>query len=272
VYVRAEPVLCPSGHGRRSASSEAGRVRIRRYLAVVTKPADEYDNMVQYASHLPETDATVAGLLRLAPADGRILELGVGTGRLAIPLAEAGREVHGVELDAEMIDGLRSKPGGDRVQVHLGDMALPVDAGSFDLIFIAFGTLFSLPTQEDQLRCFVAAADQLTERGRFLVEALVPQPGSYVDGQKTNVSQVDEDAVILTASIIDPAEQVLWTQQVVFTDGSVKLFPNRIRYAWPAELDLMARIAGLRLSARWADWTGTAFDAQSVRHISVYER
>lgn len=248
-----------------------GRVRIRRYLAVV-KAADEYDNMIQYASHAPETDATVAGLLRLAPADGRILELGVGTGRLAIPLAQAGREVHGVELDPEMIDGLRSKPGGDRVQVHLGDMALPVDAGPFDLVFIAFGTLFSLPTQEDQVRCFVAAAGQLTERGRFVVEALVPQPGSYVNGQKTTVSRVDKDAVILTASVVDAAEQVLSTQQVVLTEGSVKLFPNRIRYAWPAELDLMARIAGLRLSARCADWTGAPFDAHCVRHISVYER
>ncbi len=238
----------------------------------MTKAAVEYDNMVQYASRPPETDATVVGLLRLAPEDGRILELGVGTGRLAIPLAQAGREVHGVELDAEMIDGLRSKPGGDRIQVHLRDMALPVDAGSFDLIFIAFATLFSLPTQEDQVRCFVTAAEQLTERGRFVVEALVPQPGSYVNGQKTTVSLVDKDAVILTASIIDPAEQVLSAQQLVFTDGSVKLFPNRIRYAWPAELDLMARIAGLRLSARWADWSGTPFDAQSARHISVYER
>jgi hypothetical protein len=180
--------------------------------------------------------------------------------------------VHGVERDAEMIDGLRSKPGGDRVHVHLGDMALPVRAGSFDLIFIALGTLFALPTQEDQVRCFTSAAEQLTERGRFVVEALVPQPGSYTNGQKTTVSKADEDALILSASIIDVAEQVLTTQQLVLMDGKVRLFPTRIRYAWPAELDLMAQIAGLRLSARWADWAGARFDARSPRHVSVYER
>jgi SAM-dependent methyltransferase len=238
----------------------------------VTDAAAQYDHMIQYASRPPETDATVQGLLRLAPPEGRILELGVGTGRLAIPLVEEGRQVHGVELDPEMIAGLRSKKNGDRVQVHAGDMTSPVGAGKFDLIFIAFGTLFTLPTQEDQVRCFVSVGEQLAAGGRFVVEALVPQPGSYTNGQKTTVSMVEQDGLILTASVMDSAEQVLTTQQVVFADGTPRLFPTRIRYAWPAELDLMARIAGLKLSDRWADWAGARFDAQSARHISVYER
>lgn len=130
----------------------------------------------------------VAGLAGLAGDGGRVLELGVRTGRLAIPLPRMVREVHGVELDPEMADALRANPGGERVHVHLADMSRPVDAGPFDLVFVAFGTLFALPTQDDQVRCFQSAAAQLNERGKFVVEALVPQPGSYTDGRKVAVA------------------------------------------------------------------------------------
>jgi SAM-dependent methyltransferase len=232
--------------------------------------ASEYDRMVAYASHPPETDATVAGLVELVGAGARVLELGVGTGRLAIPLAQAVREVHGVELDSEMVRVLESKPGAEAVHVHVADMAAPLGAGRFDLIVAAFGTLFALPTQEDQLRCFASAAEQLTPAGRFVVEALVPQPGTYVDGRKVTVASADDQGVVLNVSVIDTARQVLTTQQVALSDGSLRLFPNRIRYAWPAELDLMAKLAGLRLEARWADWTWAPFDSHSRRHISVY--
>jgi SAM-dependent methyltransferase len=234
--------------------------------------AADYDDMIQYASHPAETDETVAGLVRLVEPGSRVLELGLGTGRLAIPLAAEDLEVHGVELDAAMVEQLRQKPGADRVQVHVGDMSQPLGAGQFDLIVIAFGTLFALPSQEDQVRCFQSAAAQLTDGGRFVVEALVPQPGTYTDGRKVTVAEVDEDKVILNVGSLDPVGQTLTSQQVVLSGGDVRLFPNRIRYAWPAELDLMARLAGMQLSARWSTWHRSPFGERSPRHISVYER
>lgn len=234
-------------------------------------PASDYDQMIDFASHPTETEATVTGLARLAGGrHARVLELGIGTGRLALPLAPLVGEMHGVELDQGMADALRAKPGGEQVHLHIADMSRPLDAGTFDLVFIAFGTLFALPTQNDQVNCFQAAADQLRDRGRFVVEALVPQPATYNDGHKVTVASIDADRVLLNVSLLDTAAQVLTTQQVSLSDGDVRLFPNRIRYAWPAELDLMARLAGLRLRERWSDWNGTAFDQRSPRHISIY--
>lgn len=235
-------------------------------------PASDYDRMVEFASHPTETAATVAGLVRLAGADARVLELGVGTGRLAIPLADLVREVHGVELDQQMAGELRAKPGSERVHLHIGDMTCPVQAGAFDLVVVAFGTLFALPTQDAQVQCFQSAASQLADGGRFVVEALVPQPGTYTDGRKITVASVSDSAVILNVSVLDTAVQVLTTQQVSISGGALQLFPNRIRYAWPAELDLMARLAGLRLAERWSAWDGAVFDQNSRRHISIYER
>ncbi len=235
-------------------------------------PASDYDQMIDFASHPTETEATVAGLARLAGREARVLELGVGTGRLALPLAPLVGEMHGVELDPGMADALRAKPGGNNVRLHIADMSRPLDAGTFDLVFIAFGTLFALPTQSDQVDCFQAAADQLRDTGSFVVEALVPQPARYNDGHKVTVASVDADRVILNVSLLDTAAQVLTTQQVLLRDGDVRLFPNRIRYAWPAELDLMARLAGLRLTERWSEWDGTAFHQRSPRHISIYAK
>jgi len=234
--------------------------------------AADYDHMIQYASHPTETDEAVAGLVALVERGSRVLELGLGTGRLAIPLAAENFEVHGVELDPAMVEQLRQKPGGDRVQVHVGDMSQPVGAGNFALIFVAFGTLFALSSQEDQVRCFQSVASQLVDGGHFVVEALVPQPGTYTNGRKVTVAEVDEDIVILNVGSLDPVQQTLTSQQVVLSRGDVRLFPNRIRYAWPAELDLMARLAGMRLEARWSDWQRSPFGERSPRHISVYER
>lgn len=235
-------------------------------------PAGSYDEMIGCASHPPETDQTVAGVRRLLPAGARLLELGVGTGRLAIPLAQAGLEVHGVDLDPAALERLLAKPGGAAVHAHQGDMSAPVGAGRFDLVLVAFGSLFALPSQAAQVRCFASAAAQLTEDGRFVVEALVPRPEAYQNGQKVVLAQADEHQVVLNVASLDPVEQVITSQQVLLADDRVRLFPNRIRYAWPAELDLMARLAGLELSDRWADWQGRPFDRDSPRHVSTYQR
>lgn len=234
-------------------------------------PAASYDEMIAFASYPPETEETVAGVRRLVPAGARLLELGVGTGRLAIPLARAGLEVHGVDLDPAALERLRTEPGGAHVHVHQGDMTLPVGAGRFELVLVAFGSLFALPTQADQVRCFVSAAAQLTDGGRFVVEALVPRPETYQNGQKVVLAHSGDDQVVLNVATLDPVGQVVTSQQVLLADDRVRLFPNRIRYAWPAELDLMARLAGLELAERWADWQGGLFDRDSPRHVSIYQ-
>ena len=231
--------------------------------------AEDYDEFVDYASQPPETDAEVAGLARLANG-GRVLELGVGTGRVAIPLAATGLEVHGIELDADMIEQLQSKPGSERVSVHHGDMADMAVDGTFDLIYAVFGTLFMLPTQAEQVRCFRRAAQKLTPGGKLVIEALMPQPSSYDRGRKVTLADANDERVIINVSEADALAQTIHTRQVVLGSAGIQIHPVRIRYSWPSELDLMAELAGLRLHARLSDWTGRRFAAADRRHISVY--
>lgn len=231
--------------------------------------AEDYDEFVNYASRPPETDAEVAGLARLANG-GRVLELGVGTGRVAIPLAATGLEVHGIDLDADMIEQLQSKPGNERVSVHHGDMADMTVDGTFDLIYAVFGTLFMLPTQAEQVRCFRRAAQKLTPSGKLVIEALMPKPSSYDRGPKVTVADANDERVIVNVSQTDALAQTIETRQVVLGPAGIQIHPVRIRYSWPSELDLMAELAGLRLHARWSDWTGRQFAAGDQRHISVY--
>lgn len=232
--------------------------------------AAQYDELINYASRAPETDAEVAGLAQLARG-GRVLELGVGTGRVAIPLAATGLDVHGIELAPDMLDQLRSKPGSEAVTIHLGDMAdMDID-GSFNLIYAVFGTLFMLPTQDDQVRCFQQAAHKLTPNGKLVIEALMPRPTTYEGGGKVTVADANDDRVIINVSENDALAQTIQTRQVVLRPSGIEIHPVRIRYSWPSELDLMARVAGLRLHARWSTWEGRPFTAQDPRHISVYE-
>lgn len=232
--------------------------------------AEQYDEFINYASRAPDTDAEVAGLAGLARG-GRVLELGVGTGRVAIPLAATGLDVHAIDLDPAMLDQLSSKPGSDAVTVHLGDMAdMDVD-GSFDLIYAVFGTLFMLPTQDDQVRCFRHAAHKLTPNGKLVIEALMPQPSTYEDGGKVTVADANDDRVIINVSENDALAQTIQTRQVVLGPAGIEIHPVRIRYSWPSELDLMAQLAGLRLHARWSNWVGRPFTAEDQRHISIYE-
>lgn len=231
--------------------------------------AKHYDELIEFASRPPDTDATVSGLARLA-AGGPALELGVGTGRIAIPLASTGIQVQGIEIDPAMAEQLRAKPGGQHVQVHLGDMVdIDVD-GEFTLVYAAFGTLFMLDTQDAQVRCVRNVARHLTPGGKFVVEALVPQPATYTDDQKVTAVHADADLVVINVSRHEPVEQVVTTQQLLLRPSGTDIVPVRIRYTWPTELDLMARLAGLELIARWSDWDGRPFTANDPRHISIY--
>jgi SAM-dependent methyltransferase len=228
--------------------------------------ADVYDEIIPSTL---DADMAVATLAELA-GPGPVLELGIGTGRLALPLAARGLAVHGVDASPAMVEKLRAKPGGDAIDVTMGDFAdVPVE-GTFPLVFIAFNTLFALLTQEDQLRCFANVASRLADGGVFVVEAFVPDLTLYSRGQRLFVMDIGTSAVRLDAGRIEPSAQQVEAMQVVLSEDRVRLYPVRLRYAWPAELDLMARLAGLQLLHRWGDWDRRPFDDASTRHVSVY--
>jgi SAM-dependent methyltransferase len=230
--------------------------------------ADVYD---AFYEETLDTDRAVEALADLA-AGGPVLELAIGTGRLAVPLVERGLEVHGIDASERMVEKLRAKPGGEAIKVTMGDFAdVPVE-GEYRLVFIAFNTLFALLTQEDQLRCFANVAQHLTEDGAFVVEAFFPDLARFDREQRVHANWVDSGRVMLDASRHDAIEQRVDTQHVVITEEGTRLYPVSIRYAFPSELDLMARLAGLRLRERWGSWKREPFTAQSGRHVSVYAR
>jgi len=216
--------------------------------------------------------ATVAFLEHLA-GGGPALELAIGTGRIALPLAARGVHVDGIDLSPAMVARLRAKPGGDQISVTMGDFAEVPVPGAYRLIFVVFNTLFNLLTQDDQVRCFENVAAHLTDDGSFVVEAFVPtfltrlRNDQYVDAEAIGVDQVRLDV-----GRHDPVTQHLDESHVVLSGEGVRLYPIVTRYAWPSELDLMARIAGLRLKDRWAGWNREPFTSTSSMHVSVYGR
>ena len=216
-------------------------------------------------------DATVDTLARLAHP-GRALELGIGTGLIALPLAARGVEVCGIDASPAMVARLRAKPGGELIPVTMGDFADVAVEGRFSLVYIVYNTLFALLTQAEQVRCFQGVSQHLTAGGVFVVEAFVPDVAAFNRGQALNVLAVTSERIGLKVSTHDPVEQRIKSQHVVLLNCDVKLYPVEVRYAWPSELDLMAQLAGLRLKHRWSGWRQEPFAANSAKHISVYER
>jgi SAM-dependent methyltransferase len=232
------------------------------------RSAEVYDELV---THAPASAACVDLLAELA-GSGPALELGIGTGRVALPLAARGIEVHGVDSSRKMVAKLRAKKGGRAIAVTFGDFAdVPVD-GRYALVYVVFNTFFGLLTQQDQVRCFANVAEHLAPDGVFLIEAFVPDLSRFDRGQRVDTHHVDTDVVHLQASVHDAAAQVVRTQQFILGRTTYRTYPLRIRYAWPSELDLMAQLAGLRLRDRWAGWTRAPFTSASGLHVSVYAR
>ncbi len=228
--------------------------------------AEVYDGLYEAL----DTDAAVEALVGLARG-GRVLELAVGTGRLALPLAARGLEVHGVDASEEMVAKLRAKPDADRVTVVFGDFVDPPVEAPFSLVFVAFNTFFALRTQEEQLRCISNVAALLGSGGVFALEAFVPDLTRFDREQRVQTTRVELEEVWLDVSSHDPVGQRVTSQHVRLREDGIRFYPVDLRYVWPPELDLMARLAGLRLRERWGGWGGEAFDATSVRHVSVYE-
>lgn len=217
-----------------------------------------------------DTKSTVEFLASLAT--GRVLELGIGTGRVAIPLANKGIELHGIDTSVHMLEQLRAKSGGEKIFSVLGDMeTMPVE-GCYSLIYAAFGTFFCLPSQDAQIKCFNNVAEHLSKEGVFVIECSIPDFSAFTRNQNVRVSNISMERVIVTSTEHDPVSQRTMTQHLLATQEGIRLLPVYIRYAWPSELDLMAKIAGFELKERWGDWYRSPFTANSTRHISVYGR
>jgi len=226
--------------------------------------ADVYDDL--YSS--PD-EFSIALLSELAHR-GRVLELGIGTGRVALPLKERGVDISGIDASPSMVKKLHAKPYGKDIPVTKGDFSkVPVE-GKFDLIFIVFNTFFALLTQETQLECLQNVARHLTDNGAFLIEAFVPDIGRFDRGQSVRATEVAENEVRIDVSRHNPFKQLVTSQHVVLSESGTRLYPVTIRYTWPSELDMMARAAGMKLVDRWGDWERGPFSSSSGRHISTY--
>ena len=216
--------------------------------------------------------ATVAFLEQLAQG-GLTLELAIGTGRIALPLIEKGIRVDGIDFSPAMIARLRAKPGGSQIAVTLGNFADVAVPDTYRLIYVVFNTLFNLVTQDEQVRCFENVAAHLNEDGVFVIEGGVPTEFCRLrNNQYVDLEALAVDNVRLDVARYDPVTQLLEEIHVTLSSRGTQLNPVITRYAWPAELDLMARIVGLRLKERWASWSREPFTSTSSNCISVYGR
>jgi len=228
--------------------------------------ADTYDGPGN-----PDPAPAVDFLAPLAEG-GPVLELAVGTGRVALPLAARGLTVEGVEASPEMVAHLRAKPGGADLPVTIGDMADVPVAGPYRLVFLVFNTLFNLVSEERQAACFRNVARVLASGGAFVIETFVPDPADFDRDEQVQVREVTEDSATIRVHRYDRAAQTFVRQTVTFDASGVHLKPFAMRYAWPEQVDELAERAGLRLTERYADWDRSPFDADSRSHISVYRR
>ncbi|MEU8912763.1 MULTISPECIES: class I SAM-dependent DNA methyltransferase [Streptomyces] len=233
--------------------------------------ADRYDDwFTPSAGSTKETVDLLARLARSAPP-GPLLELGIGTGRVALPLAGRGHQVHGIDAAPTMVDQLRAKPGGEELTISFGDFSEVDHDGEFAMVYVANGTFFELPTQQDQLRCFARAAQRLLPGGLFVLDGHLPEVlAAHSGGGAQSVASANGDPMLRTRRL-QPASQRYTSDYLVLDEGIFRHVQVVFRYAAPGELDLMAAAAGLRLRERFGGWSGAPFDDSSRWHISVYE-
>ncbi|MFG2666623.1 class I SAM-dependent DNA methyltransferase [Streptomyces sp. NPDC048387] len=234
--------------------------------------ASRYDDWFAPAAGTENTVALLVSLTKEAPS-GPLLELGIGTGRIALPLAEHGLAVHGIDSSPQMVARLRSKPGGRDIPVTIGDFAAPPaddEPGEYALVYVVNGTFGELTTQADQLACFANAARRLRPGGFFVLDAHLPEALATVSAGTEPVNNTGQDFVLRTRSI-HPARQHYVSDYVVLDDDRLRHVRVTFRYTSPGELDLMAAAAGLRLRLRTGGWSGTPFKDSSTYQVSVYE-
>jgi SAM-dependent methyltransferase len=218
----------------------------------------------------PAVVKPVVDLLADFAGQGRALEFGIGTGRIALPLAQRGVRVVGIDDSEAMVARLRAKAEADQIDVAFGSFATTRVDGEFALVYLIFNTIFNLVTQDEQVACFQNAAAHLKTGGRFVVETHVPDLQRLPLGQTIIPYRAEPDGI--SFDIYDVVTQRFSSQHYVFAEGKVEAYPVEFRYAWPSELDLMARIAGLNLPERWGGWQREPFTSVSRVHVSVYQK
>jgi SAM-dependent methyltransferase len=231
--------------------------------------AAKYDESTASISDQEALDPLVDFLAELA-AGGRALELGIGTGRVALPLARRGVPVHGIDLSRSMVAKLREKPGGDDIGVTIGDFATTRVDGPFSLAYLVYNTIGNLTTQEAQVACFRNVAAHLEPGGRFVIEVGVPELRRLPPGETYRVFSASQSYFGIDE--FDVATQRLVSHHIDIVDGKVERFSMPFRYVWPSELDLMAQLAGMTLAERWGGWKREPFTSESRKHVSVWEK
>jgi SAM-dependent methyltransferase len=200
---------------------------------------------------------------------GAALELGIGTGRIALPLAERGIRVHGIDLSEAMVARLRAKPGAERIDVTIGDFATTIVDGTFSVAYLVFNTIMNLTTQDEQVRCFENVAGHLEPGGCFVIECGIPALRRLPPGETVRAFEVSSTRFGFDE--YDVVTQGLVSHHYEIVDGKLEVFSAPFRYVWPAELDLMARLAGMTLRERWGGWEREPFTSDSLKHVSVWE-
>jgi SAM-dependent methyltransferase len=236
-----------------------------------TKEVAETYDATSSAMFDPTVLDPVVSMLADLAAGGRALEFAVGTGRVALPLTSRGVPVHGIELSRHMAAELRRKPGAERVALTVGDMTSTRVAGTFRLVYLVFNTIMNVTTQDDQVAVFANAAAHLEPGGVFVVEVVVPQLRRLPPSELGRVFTMEDDHVGIE-TFDDVAGQISWSHHWMQVDGRLVRHSAPYRYVWPSELDLMARLAGLRLRDRWSGWAREPFAGDSVNQVVVYEK
>jgi trans-aconitate methyltransferase len=231
--------------------------------------AARFDQRYAHMDSAVVVDPIVDLVAELA-GDGAALELGVGTGRIALPLAQRDVRVHGIDLSEAMVARLREKPGADLVEVTVGDFATTKVEGTFSVAYLVANTIMNLTTQDEQVACFCNVAEHLEPGGCFVIEVLVPGLQRLPPGDRFQPFAVEPNH--LGFDEIDVVTQSLVSHHYWVDGDRVEVFSPPFRYVWPSELDLMARIAGMRLRERWAGWKREPFTAESAKHVSVWEK
>lgn len=218
----------------------------------------------------PDLLAATTGRLAELAGGGAALEFAIGTGRVALPLTERGVEVHGIELSEPMLAELRAKPGGDSIPVTVGDMTSTPVPGTFSLVYLVFNTIGNLTTQAAQVACFRNAAAHLEPGGHFVIEVGVPDPPRRHEPSRFRPFSVTDDHIGID-EYVDPVDQVFVSHHYRPNDEAGSRVSGSFRYVWPSELDLMAQLAGMHLTHRWAGWAHEVFTDSSPSHVSVWQ-
>jgi SAM-dependent methyltransferase len=231
--------------------------------------ADIYDEWASYQALDPTSSVQ---FLNSTVKAGSFLELGIGTGRIALPLALLGREVHGLEASEKMISAFLDKPGSESIVVRRGDYSNFQMPEKYAAIYAAFNGLWLLPTAEDQINCFKCVAETLRPDGLFIVECEVPDLTNFVNNIRFRVEDATSNRLHVQISVHSPGQQQIFFYHFRLHEGSINMRPVTVRYLGHSELDLMANLAGLTLRSRFSNWNAEKFTSRSKGHVSVYEK